>query len=445
MSENLSAAVQRASRYRWIVVVLLFSAIAINYIDRQLIGILKPTIQADLGWTETDYAHIIFWFQCAYAIGFLTFGRFIDRVGVHIGYAVAFTIWTVANIAHGMVHTVVQFAMARFVLGFGESGSFPASLKAISEWFPQKERAQATGLFNAGTAVGPIVTPLIVPILVAAFGDWRPVFIFVGVVTAVWLFAWLMLYRRPELHPKVNAAELAHIQSSDNADSAEIAAQAKVKVSWVKLLKTREVWAYALGKFLTDPVWWLYLFWLPSFLHDQYGLSLNTFFPALLTVYLMADAGSIGGGWLSSRFIKNGRSPNFARKSTMLICALVVTPVAVVLTLDHLWATVIVIGFALAAHQAWSANLMTLPSDMFPKAAVASVIGFGGMCGAVGGMLMSTYIGYILDAFGSYQPIFIVAGCTYLVAFVVISSLTPRLKQVALEKIQAKQAVDETA
>ncbi|MCI1008652.1 MFS transporter [Pseudomonas oryzihabitans] len=423
----------RFTRYRWLICALLFIAIGINYIDRQMIGILKPTLQADLGWTETDYAKIVFWFQCAYAIGFLTFGRIIDKVGVRIGYALAFTIWTIASIGHGIAHTVTHFVLVRFTLGFGESGSFPASLKAVSEWFPQKERAQATGLFNAGTAMGPIITPLLVPAITLAWG-WRAAFISIGLVTALWLIAWLLIYRRPHEHPKVSREELAYIQADDGSPvSAKPAVAAKI--SWFKLLTFRETWAYAAGKFLTDPIWWLYLFWLPDFLGKTYGLNLKSFGPPLIAIYILADIGSVMGGWGSSKQMKLGRSANLARKTTMLLCALAVVPIVTAQFVSSLWLVVGIIGLAAAAHQAWSANLMTLPSDLFPKEAVASVIGIGGTAGAIGGMLMTTYNGYILEIFKSYQPIFIVAGSAYLVAIVVIHVLTPRLKPVPLERI----------
>ncbi|MFP1132183.1 MFS transporter [Asticcacaulis sp. W401b] len=426
------AATGPVTRYRWVICALLFIAIGINYIDRQMIGILKPTLQGELQWSETDYANIVFWFQCFYAVGFLTFGRVIDAVGVRIGYAVAFTIWTIASIGHGLIHTVTQFAIARSVLGFGEAGAFPASLKAVSEWFPQKERAQAVGIFNAGTAMGPIITPLLVPAITLAFG-WRAAFISIGIVTALWLVAWVVMYRRPQEHPRVSAAELAHIQSDDT--SATEAAAPTAKISWFKLLTFRQTWAYALGKFLTDPIWWLYLFWLPDFLHKRHGLDLKTFGPPLIAIYLLADFGSIFGGWASSKQLKAGRTPNAARKSTMLMCALLVTPIIAAQFVDNLWAAVAIIGLAAASHQAWSANLMTLPSDLFPKQAVASVIGIGGMAGAIGGMLMTTYNGYILELFKSYQPIFIVAGSAYLIAILVIHTLTPRLEKVPEEKI----------
>jgi ACS family hexuronate transporter-like MFS transporter len=431
--EPVSSAKSHFTRYRWIICALLFIAIGINYIDRQMIGILKPTLQADLKWSETDYANIVFWFQCAYAIGFLTFGRIIDKVGVRIGYAMAFTIWTIASIGHGLVQSVTQFAMVRFVLGFGESGSFPASLKAVSEWFPQKERAQATGIFNAGTAMGPIITPLLVPAITLAWG-WRAAFISIGIVTSLWLVAWLIMYRRPYEHPKVSAAELAYIQS-DNGTPVSTKPASAVKISWFKLLTFKETWAYAAGKFLTDPIWWLYLFWLPDFLGKTYGLNLKSFGPPLIAIYILADVGSVLGGWGSSKQMKAGRTANASRKTTMLICAFAVTPIVMAQFVSSLWLAVAIIGVAAAAHQAWSANLMTLPSDLFPKEAVASVIGIGGMAGAMGGMLMTTYNGYILEIFKSYQPIFIVAGSAYLIAVVVIHLLTPRLKPIPIERI----------
>ncbi|MCA1936730.1 MAG: MFS transporter, partial [Asticcacaulis sp.] len=294
------------------------------------------------------------------------------------------------------------------------------------------ERAQAVGIFNAGTAMGPIITPLLVPAITLAFG-WRAAFISIGIVTALWLVAWLIMYRRPQEHPKVSPAELAHIQSDDT--SATETAAPTAKISWFKLLTFRQTWAYALGKFLTDPIWWLYLFWLPDFLNKRHGLDLKTFGPPLIAIYILADFGSVFGGWASSKQIKAGRTPNAARKSTMLVCALLVTPIFAAQFVDNLWAAVAIIGLAAASHQAWSANLMTLPSDLFPKQAVASVIGIGGMAGAIGGMLMTTFNGYILEFFKSYQPIFFVAGSAYLIAIFVIHTLTPKLEKVPEEKI----------
>jgi len=413
----------RVGRYRWMICALLFSATAINYIDRQTIGVLKPTLQAELQWTESSYADIVFWFQCAYAIGYLAFGPIIDRIGARLGYAVAFSVWTLSHIAHGFVHTITQFALVRFTLGLGESGGFPSSLKAVSEWFPQKERALAVGVFNAGSNIGAIITPLVVPAITLAWG-WRAAFIATGLATFVWLIAWLALYRSPSVHKKVSADELAYIQSGEAPTTA-------TSISWLKLLRLRETWAYALGKFLTDPIWWLYLFWLPDFLSKRYSLDLKSFGPPLVAIYLLSDVGSVVGGWGSSRLMKAGRTANAARKITMLVCAFAVIPIVVAQFVSQLWVAVAIIGLATAAHQAWSANLMTLPSDMFPRVAVGSVVGIGGMAGAVGGMLMSKYNGYILDVFGSYQPIFALAGGAYMVGIAVIHSLSPRLTRVS--------------
>jgi ACS family hexuronate transporter-like MFS transporter len=420
----------RVGRYRWMICALLFAATAINYIDRQTIGVLKPTLQAELKWTEVSYADIVFWFQAAYAIGYLGFGPIIDRIGARAGYAVAFTVWTLAHIGHGFVHSITQFALMRFTLGLGESGGFPSSLKAVSEWFPQKERALAVGIFNAGSNVGAIVTPLVVPAITLVWG-WRAAFVVTGAATFVWLIAWLLMYRSPGTHTKVSAAELAYIRSGEDSSGL----QASVSVSWPKLLRARETWAYALGKFLTDPIWWLYLFWLPDFLAKRYNLDLKSFGPPLVAIYLLSDIGSVVGGWGSSRLMKSGRSANAARKITMLICALAVTPIVFAQFVSHLWMAVAIIGLATAAHQAWSANLMTLPSDMFPRVAVGSAVGIGGMAGAVGGMLMSKYNGYILDVFGSYQPIFALAGGAYIAGIAVIHFLSPRLARVAEEAV----------
>jgi ACS family hexuronate transporter-like MFS transporter len=434
----------RIGRYRWMICGLLFAATAINYIDRQTIGVLKPTLQAELQWTESSYADIVFWFQAAYAIGYLGFGPIIDRIGARLGYAVAFTIWTLAHIGHGFVHSITQFALVRFTLGLGESGGFPSSLKAVSEWFPQKERALAVGIFNAGSNVGAILTPLVVPMITLVWG-WRAAFVVTGAVTFVWLIAWLVMYRSPAMHRKVSPSELAYIRAGELAGGpadtvASTSSVPAAKVSWPKLLTVRETWAYALGKFLTDPIWWLYLFWLPDFLSKRYSLDLKSFGPPLVAIYLLSDVGSVLGGWGSSRLMKLGRSANVARKITMSICALAVIPIVFAQFVSQLWVAVGIIGLASAAHQAWSANLMTLPSDMFPRVAVGSVVGIGGTAGAVGGMLMSKYNGYILDVFHSYQPIFAIAGGAYILGMAVIHSLSPSLKRVAEEAVTVPRA-----
>ena len=321
---------------------------------------------------------------------------------------------------HGAVRSVLGFALVRFMLGIGESGNFPAGLKAVTEWFPKKERALATGIFNAGANVGAIVTPLIVPALTLAYG-WRAAFVITGAASLIWLVAWLALYRRPRESARVSSEELAYIES-DPADPV-------AKVPWTRLLGCKETWAFAIGKFLTDPIWWMFLFWTPDFLVKRHGLDLKTFGPPLVVIYVVSDVGSIAGGWLSSRLLHRGWSINTARKTTMLICAIAVTPIFFAQYVDNLWGAVAIISLATAAHQAWSANLYTLPSDMFPRKAVGSVIGIGGTAGAIGGMIFSLYIGQVLERLGSYSLIFAVAGAVYLLALLVIQLLSPRLAE----------------
>ena len=420
-AEVVDQAAARAGRYRWVIVALLFAATAINYVDRQMIGVLKPIIVDDLNWTETDYANVIFWFQAAYAIGYIGFGRIIDVIGARLGFAVAFTIWQIAHIAHGGAHSVTQFAMARFGLGIGEAGNFPACIKAVTDWFPAKERAFAIGLFNAGANVGAIITPILGMTLVPTVG-WRMSFVITGLAAFVWLIVWLLVYRHPREHPRVSGGELSWIEQ-DPADPLQ-------PIAWRRLITVRETWAYSLGKFFIDPIWWFFLFWLPGYLGTRYGLDLFTFGPPLIAIYLLSDVGSIAGGWMSSRLMKAGKSVNAARKLTMLVCAFAVLPIFFAQSINSLWLAVLVIGMATAAHQAFSANLYTLPSDLFPRGAVGSVVGIGGTVGAVGGMLMAKYAGYVLDTFGSYAPLFAVAGSAYFLALLAVHLLSPRLERV---------------
>jgi ACS family hexuronate transporter-like MFS transporter len=421
---TIDRAATRIGRYRWVIVGLLFAATIINYIDRQMLGVLKPTLSHDLGWSEVDFANVVFWFQTAYAIGYIGFGRIVDLIGARLGYAIAFIIWTIAHIAHGGVHSVTQFAMVRFGLGIGEAGNFPAGIKAVTEWFPVKERAFAVGLFNAGANIGAIITPLVVPLLTVAYG-WRAAFVITGIATSVWVIAWLAMYRRPAEHKRVTAEELAYI--SQDADDPV------TPMPWARIAARRETWAYALGKFCIDPIWWFFLFWLPGFLGTRYDLNILQFGPPLVAIYLLSDIGSIAGGWASSRMIKAGRTVNFARKATMLACAFLVTPIFFAQYYDSLWTAVLVIGVATAAHQAFSANLYTLPSDLFPRSAVGSVIGIGGTVGAIGGMIFTLYTGQVLERIGSYTPIFIVAGSTYFVALGIIHLLSPRLERARID------------
>ena len=422
-TETVAAPTARVGNYRWVVVWLLFAAMVINYVDRQTIGLLKPTLSMEFGWNETDYANLILFFQASYAVAYLAFGRVMDRLGARWGFGIAFLIWQLAHIAHAGARGLTGFIFARMALGVGEGGGFPGGIKAVTEWFPKTERAFATGIFNAGTNIGAIVTPLIIPAIVLAWG-WQMAFIITGVAGLIWLPIWLLVYRRPREHAKVTAAELAHIEQ-DPADPVE-------KVSWLKLFTKRETWAYALGKFLIDPIWWMFLFWLPDFLGKRHGLDLKTFGPPLIAIYLLSDMGSVGGGWLSSTLMKRGLSLNAARKTAMLICAVCALPVGFAALADNLWVAVGVIGLATAAHQGFSANLYTLPGDVFPRSAVGSVIGIGGMIGAIGGMAMARYAGWVLDTIGTYTPIFVVAASAYLVALGVVHLLTPKMEPVKL-------------
>ncbi len=420
---QIAAAASTVGRYRWVICGLLFAATAVNYVDRQMIGVLKPTISADLGWSETTYADVIFWFQAAYALGYLSFGKIVDVVGARIGYSIAFVIWTAGHVLCGFVNSAFQFSLARALLGIGESGNFPAGIKAVTEWFPAKERALATGVFNAGANIGAVVTPLVVPWIVIDLGlGWRMAFVITGAFSLLWLVAWVVIYRRPREQSRVSAEELAYIES-DPADPVK-------PIAWGKLIRYRETWAFALGKFLIDPIWWLFLFWTPDFLGKTYHLDLKSFGPPLIVIYLISDLGSVAGGWSSSRLMKRGFSANAARKFTMLACAILVMPIFFAQYASNVWLAVAIVGLATAAHQAFSANLYTLPSDMFPRAAVGSVIGIGGTVGAIGGMLMAKFTGYILETTGSYTPIFAVAGSTYLIAVIVIHLLSPRLARV---------------
>lgn len=455
--------VKRVGRYRWTICALLFFASAINYVDRQVIAILKPTLTAEFGWTDIDYGWIIFAFSTAYAIGFIFAGRFMDKFGTKIGFSVAIVLWSIGALMHawavgvgevalpiltpiinGLLSavnaiitplgfapwsivlsvSVAGFIVARFVLGLGESGNFPAAIKTTAEWFPKKERALSTGIFNAGTNVGALVTPLVVPILVAIWG-WYEAFIVTGILGFIWLAFWLVMYKRPEEHPRLSKDELEYIQSDP--------AEPVTKVPWAKLIKYRQTWAFAVGKFLTDPIWWIYLFWVPDFLQRQHGLDLKSFGLPIAVIYIIADVGSVGGGWISSWLIKRGWTINKSRKTAMLVCALAVVPIVLASVTSSLWLGVILIGIAAAAHQGWSANLFMLTSDTFPKQAVGSVVGIGGMFGAIGGMVIAPLVGYILAKSNSYVPIFIIAASAYLVALLVIHLLAPKLEQAKIE------------
>lgn len=413
----------KVGRYRWLICGLLLAAMVVNYVDRQMLGILKPTLAKDMGWTESQFADVIFWFQGCYALYYLAWGGIVDRIGARMGFAAAFLIWQLAHAATGLARGLAGFALARMALGVGEAGAFPGALKVVAEWFPKRERALATGVFNAGTNIGAIITPLAVPALVLSVG-WQAAFVIIGLAGLVWLPVWLIVYRRPREQRRLGAAELAYIEQ-DPPDPVE-------RVPWRALIGRRETWAYALGKCLTDPVWSLFLYWLPDFFGKRHGLDLKTFGPPLVVIYLMSDAGSVSGGWLSSRLLKTGWSLNRARKTALLACALCALPVALAANIDSLWVVVVILGVATAAHQGFSANLYTLASDVFPRGAVGSVVGIGGMMGALGSMAMTKYAGWVLDKVGSYAPIFLAASTAYLLALGVIHMLSPRLRAVEL-------------
>jgi len=412
----------RPGYFRWVICALLFAATVINYVDRQMIGVLKPTLQHEFGWTELTYGGIVFWFQAAYALGLVVFGHLIDRLGTRLGYTLAMTIWTLAHIAHGAARSAVSFMAARFVLGIGESGNFPASLKGVADWFPKHERALAIGVFNAGANVGAIITPFLVSALTLAFG-WRMSFVLTGLFGIIWLPIWWIVYRPPERHPRVGASELAYIRGDPEVPQRAI--------PWTHLLRIKETWAFAIPRFLIDPIWWMFLFWLPDFLVRRHGLKLENFGVPLMLIYLMSNVGSVGGGWLSSHLMQRGASANRARKLTMLACAICVLPVMFAGMVEPLWLAVLILGLATAAHQGFSANLYALPSDLFPRAAVGSVVGIGSALGAVGGMAIAEYAGWVLDRTGSYTPIFIVAAGAYLTALLVVHGLSPRLSPAA--------------
>jgi ACS family hexuronate transporter-like MFS transporter len=407
-----------AGRFRWVICGLLFLGVTKNYMDRQVLAVLKGPLQQQFGWSDIDYGNLVFTFQAAYALGMIFVGRLIDQLGTRIGYALAMVFWSLASMGHAIANSLAAFAIARSALGLGEAGVFPASIKCVAEWFPKRERALATGIFNAGSNIGAIVTPLIVPWIAIHLG-WRWAFLLTGGLGFAWLILWLLLYRKPEQHPNCTDEERSYIQSD--------AAESTRKIRWTDLLPHRQTWAFAAGKFMIDPIWWFYLFWIPDYLQRAHGLHLTQIGLPMVVIYVISDLGSIAGGWLSSSLIRRHFSVNAARKWAMLICALAVVPVAVVFRVSGLWSATLLIGLAAAGHQGFSANLFTLTSDLFPSRAVASVAGIGGMAGAVGGMLIAEIVGHVLQWTGSYMIPFLIAGSAYLIALLLIHTLSPNL------------------
>lgn len=416
--------------FRWVICGVLLFGVTKNYMDRQVIAILKGTLQGKLGWTEIDYGNLVFTFQLAYAAGLLFVGRLIDVLGTRLGYALSLIAWSLASMAHGLMSSLNGFLAARFALGFGEAGVFPASIKAVAEWFPKKERALATGIFNAGTNIGAILTPLLVPWITVHWG-WRAAFLTVGGIGMLFLVFWLWLYQVPERHPRCSTSELDYIRSEPS--------EAPRSIPWLSLLPHRQTWAFVLGKFFTDPIWWFYLFWVPDFLQRQHGLALLQIGPPIVVIYLLADVGSIAGGWLSSSLIHRGKSVNAARKFAMLACAVSVLPIVFAPRLASTWSAVFVIGLAAAAHQGFSANIFTLTSDMFPARAVGSVVGLGGMAGGIGGMLIAKVVAHLLQLTGSYAIPFAIAGSAYLIALLIIHLLAPHMEPARINLSQKER------
>lgn len=427
----------KTGNYRWVICALLFLATTINYIDRQVIGLLKPTLEVEFNWTESDYGNIVMVFAACYAIGYIIFGNFIDKIGSKMGYAISITIWSVAAMLHAVVKTTLGFGIVRGLLGLGESGNFPAAVKAVAEWFPKKERALATGIFNSGTSIGAVAAPLLVPWILSAYG-WQEAFVITGALGFIWLIFWYVLYEIPSRNKKVTPQEIAYIHSDNEAEEEETTGSIK----WSRLLRLKQTWVFILGKFFTDPIWWFFLFWLPSYFSSIFHLDLKTPSLHLAIVYLCTTLGSIGGGYLSSHLIKRGWPVLKARKVTLLIAAIAVTPIILAKYTDDIWVAVAIISLATAAHQAWSANIFTIVSDIIPKKAVSSVVGIGGTAGSIASALFPLLAGTILDYYklagniaAGYNILFMISGCAYLIAWLIIQVLTTNMKPVNLKEL----------
>ena len=420
------------TNYRWQITALLFVATTINYLDRQVISLLKPTLEREFDWTETDYSHIVMAFQGAYALSFVFFGWGIDRIGAKIGYSLSVFVWSIGAMLHAVASSTFSFGIFRALLGFGEGGNFPASIKTVTEWFPQKERALATGIFNSGTNIGAVVAPLMVPWILGKYG-WQAAFLITGAIGFIWLVFWWRYYEKPSQHPKISPEELAYVNASSQIEGIDN------PVRWVTLLKRRQTWAFVMGKLFTDPVWWFFLFWLPSFLASTFHVDLTKPSLPLIVIYSSATIGSVGGGYISGYFLRQGWSVNWSRKIAMLLFALCVSPVMCIQFASNLWLVIGLLSLAVAAHQAWSANLFTLVSDLVPKKAVSSVVGIGGMAGSVGGMLFPVLVGSLLDNYKmlgnigtGYNILFVICGSAYLLALIIIHILAPRLSPAIL-------------
>jgi Sugar phosphate permease len=406
------------NNYRWTICGLLFFATTINFIDRQVLSILAPHLQTIFEWSEKDYGYIVMAFQIAYAIGLLFTGRFLDKFGVRIGYSIAMIAWSISAAGHALASTVISFATARFCLALGESGNFPAAIKTVTEWFPKKDRAFATGVFNTGSTAGVIIGPLLIPFLFITFG-WQAAFIITGAFGFIWLIFWLLLYKQPE--KKASAEELAYINSDSEPEQTK-------PIPWIKLFNYRQTLGICLGRFVTDPIWWFFLYWLPKYLSAQIGLDLQGLSLPLIIIYTVSSMGGIGGGWLSSYFIKKGKSVDYARKTTILIAAIMVMPIVLLAWFPSLTAAIVLISMATAAHQAWGSNIYTIVSDIYPKSAVGSVIGLTSFAGAIGGIIFSPIVGWILQTTGNYFIIFVIAAVAYFMAWLFLKIFVRKIQ-----------------
>lgn len=428
----------KGKNYRWLIVGLLFIGTVINYLDRQIIGLLKPTLELEFAWTESDFGKIMSAFSFAYAIGLLISGRFIDKVGTKIGYSVAVIFWSLAGMGHAFAKSVLGFSIARLSLGIGEAGNFPAAMKAVSEWFPKKERALATGIFNSGTAIGVVFALIVVPIIMQNYG-WHEVFLITGAMGFIWLIFWLWLYEIPSKQKRLSKEELEYIES-DKEDK-QINESNTNNISWLNLFTFPQTWAFISGKFFIDPIFWFFLFWLPSYFSSTFNLNLKVISLELMLIYGATTIGSIAGGYFSSKLINKGWETLKARKTVLFLFALfeLGIMIAIAQLVTDKWVAVILISLAVAIHQAWATNVFTMASDMFPKEVVSSVVGIGGMMGAIGGILFPILVGYLLDLYkvagnltGGYNLIFTICGLTYLFAWLLIHLLTRKSKQIVL-------------
>jgi ACS family hexuronate transporter-like MFS transporter len=426
-----TAAARAAGHYRWIVIGLLFVITTVNYMDRNLLGVLKPTIQGDLHFSETEYGEIVFAFSMAYAAGYAGMGAFTDRVGVRIGLAVAAMVWSAASTAHGFVSSVTGFMVARIVLGLGEGGNFPTCIKSVATWFPVRDRALATGVFNSGSNIGGLLAPLIAAGITVAWG-WQAAFFITGAVGFVWVAVWLLMYRAPQHHPSVSPAELAYIESDPDVPGKPI--------PWARLLQYPGTWTYIIGAVLTNPVWWFYNNWVPSFLFEKFHVNLMALGLPLVVIYLMTDVGSVAGGWVSGRLIKEGIGVFTARKLTLLACACCTIPVFMAPAVGSIWAAVGLIGLAMAAHQGFSANLFTLVSDTMPRNAVAGAVGLGGCISSILSGFSAIFVGRLLDATGNnYTALFFIGAGAYVVATLGVHLLLPKRREDLIGEMAAAE------